>query len=55
MIEYGHLVIDEDLEYEKRPIQIINRQVEQLRNKAILMVKVECKENLEGMLWYLGK
>ncbi|XP_028108059.1 uncharacterized protein LOC114306936 [Camellia sinensis] len=41
VIDYQRLVIDEDLEYEERLIQIIDHQVKQLKNKAIPMVKLE--------------
>ncbi|XP_028093311.1 uncharacterized protein LOC114293433 [Camellia sinensis] len=55
MIDYQRLVIDEDLQYEEQTIQIIDRQVKQLRNKEIPMVKAIWKEHYGREGCYLGK
>ncbi|XP_028082239.1 uncharacterized protein LOC114283574 [Camellia sinensis] len=41
VINYGQIALDDNLIYEEKPIQILDRQVKQLRNKTIPMVKVE--------------
>ncbi|KAF5958805.1 hypothetical protein HYC85_006030 [Camellia sinensis] len=45
MIDHSGIVVNEDLGYEEKPMRIIDRQVKQLRNKSIPMVKVEWKEH----------
>ncbi|XP_028080615.1 uncharacterized protein LOC114282169 [Camellia sinensis] len=45
VIDYQRIVLDDDMIYEEKPIQIIDRQVKQLRNNSISMVKVEWKEH----------
>ncbi|XP_028095884.1 uncharacterized protein LOC114295785 [Camellia sinensis] len=45
VIDYHRIALDEDMMYEKWPVQIIDRQVKQLRNKTIPMVKVEWREH----------
>ena len=52
MIDYFGIVINEDLGYEEKPIRIFDRQVRQLRNKSIPMVKVEWTEHYgEDATW----
>ena len=41
VIDNFGIVVNEDLGYEENPIRIIDRQVKQLRNKSIPMVKIE--------------
>ena len=45
VIDHSGIVVNEDLGYEEKPMRIIDRQVKQLRNKSIPMVKVEWKEH----------
>ncbi|XP_028097227.1 uncharacterized protein LOC114297068 [Camellia sinensis] len=45
VIDHFGIVVDEDFSYEEKPMRIIDRQVRQLRNKAIPMVKIEWKEH----------
>ena len=45
MIDYSGIEVNENLGYEEKPTSIIDRQVRQLRNKSIPMVKVEWKEH----------
>ena len=47
MIDHFGIVINEDLGYEEKPIRILDRQVKQLRNREIPMVKVEWKEHYD--------
>ncbi|XP_028126930.1 uncharacterized protein LOC114323516 [Camellia sinensis] len=44
-IDHHRIALDENMIYEEWPMQIIDRQVKQLRNKTIPMVKVEWKEH----------
>ena len=41
VIEPTRVVLSDDYTYEERPIQIVNRQNKKLRNKEILLVKVD--------------
>ncbi|XP_028059517.1 uncharacterized protein LOC114263210 [Camellia sinensis] len=45
VIDYHQIMLDNDMVYEEKPIQILDQQVKQLRNKTILMVKVEWREH----------
>ncbi|XP_028057521.1 uncharacterized protein LOC114261443 [Camellia sinensis] len=45
VIDYHQIILDDDMVYEEKPIQILDWQVKQLRNKTILMVKVEWREH----------
>ena len=45
VIDHSRIMVSEDLGYEEKPIIIIDRQVKQLRNKSIPMVKIEWKEH----------
>ena len=46
------LEVDEDLSYEKVPVEILNRQVKRLRNKEIATVKVLWRNHLvESATW----
>ena len=45
VIDYSGVVVNEDLGYEEKPMRIIDRQVRQLRNKSISMVKIEWLEH----------
>ncbi|XP_028127496.1 uncharacterized protein LOC114323988 [Camellia sinensis] len=45
VIDYHWIPLDEDMMYEEWPAQIIDRQMKQLRNKTIPMVKVEWREH----------
>ncbi|XP_028116491.1 uncharacterized protein LOC114314235 [Camellia sinensis] len=45
VIDHHRIALDENMMYEEWPVQIIDRQVKQLRNKTIPMVKVEWKEH----------
>ncbi|XP_028069602.1 uncharacterized protein LOC114272131 [Camellia sinensis] len=52
MIDYHRIALDENMEYLEWPERIIDRQVKQLRNKSIPMVKVEWKEHYgKGATW----
>ncbi|XP_028076706.1 uncharacterized protein LOC114278770 [Camellia sinensis] len=42
--DYHELMLDDNLIYEEKPIQILDRQVKQLRNKTIPMLKVKWEE-----------
>lgn len=41
VIELAHVLLKNDYTYEQMPIQIVNRRIERLRNKEILLVKVD--------------
>lgn len=45
VIDHSGIVVNENLGYEEKPMIIIDRQVKQLRNKSIPMVKVEWKKH----------
>ncbi|XP_028053620.1 uncharacterized protein LOC114257986 [Camellia sinensis] len=45
VIDHSGIRVNEDLGYEEKPIRIIDRQVKQLRNKSIPMVKIEWNEH----------
>ncbi|XP_028115318.1 uncharacterized protein LOC114313150 [Camellia sinensis] len=45
VINYHLIALDGDMTYEEWSVQIINRQVKQLRNRSILMVTVEWREH----------
>ncbi|XP_028063912.1 uncharacterized protein LOC114267122 [Camellia sinensis] len=45
VIDYHRIALDEDMMYEEWPVQIIDWQVKQLRNKNIPMMKVEWREH----------
>ena len=45
IIDYSGIAVDEGLDYEEKPMRIIDRQERQLRNKSIPMVKVECEKH----------
>ena len=45
VIDYSEVVVNEDLGYEEKPTRIIDRQMRQLRNKSIPMVKIEWNEH----------
>ncbi|XP_028061583.1 uncharacterized protein LOC114265041 [Camellia sinensis] len=45
VINYHQIVLDDDMVYEEKPVRILDRQVKQLRNKTIPMVKFEWKEH----------
>ncbi|XP_028115970.1 uncharacterized protein LOC114313750 [Camellia sinensis] len=45
VIDYHHIVLDDKLTYEERPIRILDWQVKQLRNREIPMVKIELQEH----------
>ncbi|XP_028117388.1 uncharacterized protein LOC114315012 [Camellia sinensis] len=45
VIDHHRIALDENMMYEEWPVQIIDRQVKQLRNKTIPTVKVEWKEH----------
>ncbi|XP_028057537.1 uncharacterized protein LOC114261461 [Camellia sinensis] len=45
VIDYHRIAVDDNMEYEERPIQIIDRQVKQLRTKAVSMVKIEWRKH----------
>ncbi|CAL5414693.1 unnamed protein product [Camellia sinensis] len=45
IIDYSGVVVNEDLGYEEKPTRIIDRQVRQLRNKSIPMVKIEWEKH----------
>ncbi|XP_028122577.1 uncharacterized protein LOC114319719 [Camellia sinensis] len=42
---YQQITLDDKLMYEEKPIQIFDQQMKQLRNKVVLMVKVEWQEH----------
>ncbi|XP_028109407.1 uncharacterized protein LOC114308116 [Camellia sinensis] len=45
VIDYHWIALDDDMIYKEWPVQIIDRQVKQLRNKTIPMVKVKWREH----------
>ncbi|XP_028124938.1 uncharacterized protein LOC114321900 [Camellia sinensis] len=45
VIDHHQLMLDDKLSYEERPLRILERQVKQLRNREISMVKVEWQEH----------
>ncbi|XP_028100721.1 uncharacterized protein LOC114300068 [Camellia sinensis] len=45
VIDYHQIALDDKLTYEETPIRIMDRQVKQLRNREIPMVKVEWQEH----------
>ncbi|XP_028066905.1 uncharacterized protein LOC114269750 [Camellia sinensis] len=45
VIDYHQIALDDDMRYEEWPIRILDRQLKQLRNKSIPMVKVERREH----------
>ncbi|XP_028063480.1 uncharacterized protein LOC114266757 [Camellia sinensis] len=45
VINHHRIALDENMEYEEWPEQIIDRKVKQLRNKSIPMVKEKLKEH----------
>ncbi|XP_028122005.1 uncharacterized protein LOC114319194 [Camellia sinensis] len=45
VIDYHRIELDDKLTYEEKPIRILDRQVKQLRNREIPMVKVEWQEH----------
>lgn len=45
IIDYHQIVLTDELTYEEKPIRILDRQVKQLRNQEIPMVKVEWQEH----------
>ncbi|XP_028097827.1 uncharacterized protein LOC114297581 [Camellia sinensis] len=47
VIEPTHVLLKDDFTYEERPIQIVNRRIKRLRNKEILLVKIDW-QNHEG-------
>ncbi|XP_028098346.1 uncharacterized protein LOC114298043 [Camellia sinensis] len=52
VIDYHHIELDDKLTYEEKPIRILDRQVKQLRNREIPMVKVEWQEHYgTGATW----
>ena len=52
MLVHEPLQIDENLTYEERPIRILDRQVQELRNKRIPQVKVLwSNHNVEEATW----
>ncbi|XP_028103612.1 uncharacterized protein LOC114302740 [Camellia sinensis] len=45
VIEPIHVLLKDDYRYEERPIRIINQKIKRLRNKEILLVKVELQNH----------
>ena len=46
------LTVDENLSYEEVPMEILDQQVKNLRNKEVASVKVSLKNHLvEGATW----
>ncbi|XP_028075031.1 uncharacterized protein LOC114277337 [Camellia sinensis] len=45
VIDYHRIALDENMEYEEWPEQIIDQQVKQLKNKSIPLVKVEWRDH----------
>ncbi|XP_028107283.1 uncharacterized protein LOC114306262 [Camellia sinensis] len=45
VIDYHRIALDEDMMHEEWPMQIIDWQVKQLRNKTIPIVKVKWREH----------
>ena len=48
VIDYSGVTVNEDLGYEEKPMRSIDRQVRQLRNKSISMVKIEWEKHYGG-------
>ena len=56
VINYNEIEIDENATFVKKPIQILDRQVQKLRNKEISMVKMLWKHHgSEDITWELEK
>ena len=45
VFDYNQIELDDKLTYEEKPIRILDRQVKQLRNREIPMIKVEWQEH----------
>ncbi|XP_028098423.1 uncharacterized protein LOC114298116 [Camellia sinensis] len=48
VIDYHQIVLDDNVVYEEKLLRIIDRQVQELKNKTIPMVKVERREHHEA-------
>ena len=54
ILGYNDLVLDSDLSYEERPVQVLDRKDKVLRNKTIPLVKVLWRNNkVEEATWEL--
>ena len=53
VVELEPIELKENLTYEKRPIKILDRKVQTLRNKEIRYVKVLWDAQTEEMIWEL--
>ena len=54
ILSYDDLVLDSDLSYEERPVQVLDRKDKVLRNKTIPLVKVLWRNNkVEEATWEL--
>ncbi|XP_028083476.1 uncharacterized protein LOC114284726 [Camellia sinensis] len=47
VIKLTHVLLKDDFTYEERLIQIVNRRIKRLRNKEILLVKVDWQNHRE--------
>ncbi|WMV45001.1 hypothetical protein MTR67_038386 [Solanum verrucosum] len=56
IIKWDSVVLEKDLQYEEKPIAILDRDVQKLRNKEIKSVKVQWKHcPVEKALWETEK
>ena len=54
VLSYEKLELDQDLSYEERPVQILDRNDKVLRNKTIALIKVLWRNNkVEEATWKL--
>ena len=54
MLSYDDLVLDSDLSYEERAVQVLDRKDKVLRNKTMPLVKVLWRNNkVEEATWEL--
>ena len=56
VLDYKPLQLEEDLTYEERPIQILDRGIKELRNKWIPLVKILWRNrSMEEATWECGE
>ena len=52
VLSIQEIIVKDDLSYEENPITIIDRQIKRLKNKKIVMVKVQWQRyNIEECTW----
>ncbi|WMV55437.1 hypothetical protein MTR67_048822 [Solanum verrucosum] len=56
IIKWDSLVLDKDLQYEEKPIAILDREVRKLRTKEIKSVKIQWKHRpVEEATWEIER